>query len=119
MVKIIKNIILMICIATMFVACSGFGGGGKRDTIGSLNKNRVKVNEDVPVVSSRGKAIKQYRELVEENPEDVHPEVLRRLGDLQMEETEDHLAENIQVPCLLYTSPSPRDATLSRMPSSA
>ena len=24
-----------------------------------------------------------------------------------------------QVPCLLYTSPSPRDATLSRMPSSA
>ena len=24
-----------------------------------------------------------------------------------------------RVPCLLYTSPSPRDATLSRMPSSA
>ena len=24
-----------------------------------------------------------------------------------------------QYPCLLYTSPSPRDATLSRMPSSA
>ena len=23
------------------------------------------------------------------------------------------------IPCLLYTSPSPRDATLSRMPSSA
>ena len=28
--------------------------------------------------------------------------------------------DNLQVdPCLLYTSPSPRDATLSRMPSSA
>ena len=26
---------------------------------------------------------------------------------------------NIPNPCLLYTSPSPRDATLSRMPSSA
>ena len=25
----------------------------------------------------------------------------------------------IGIPCLLYTSPSPRDATLSRMPSSA
>ena len=25
----------------------------------------------------------------------------------------------LQVTCLLYTSPSPRDATLSRMPSSA
>ena len=26
---------------------------------------------------------------------------------------------NSNIPCLLYTSPSPRDATLSRMPSSA
>ena len=26
---------------------------------------------------------------------------------------------NVTVTCLLYTSPSPRDATLSRMPSSA
>ena len=25
----------------------------------------------------------------------------------------------LDIPCLLYTSPSPRDATLSRMPSSA
>ena len=25
----------------------------------------------------------------------------------------------VAMPCLLYTSPSPRDATLSRMPSSA
>ena len=29
------------------------------------------------------------------------------------------LAEPTYVTCLLYTSPSPRDATLSRMPSSA
>ena len=29
------------------------------------------------------------------------------------------LGPNINMPCLLYTSPSPRDATLSRMPSSA
>ena len=26
---------------------------------------------------------------------------------------------SVEIPCLLYTSPSPRDATLSRMPSSA
>ena len=26
---------------------------------------------------------------------------------------------DLHMPCLLYTSPSPRDATLSRMPSSA
>ena len=28
-------------------------------------------------------------------------------------------SENVREDCLLYTSPSPRDATLSRMPSSA
>ena len=27
--------------------------------------------------------------------------------------------DGMKLPCLLYTSPSPRDATLSRMPSSA
>ena len=40
----------------------------------------------------------------------------RRFGD----RSADYLARNVQrMPCLLYTSPSPRDATLSRMPSSA
>ena len=29
------------------------------------------------------------------------------------------ISSNLTAPCLLYTSPSPRDATLSRMPSSA
>ena len=31
----------------------------------------------------------------------------------------EHLQERLSENCLLYTSPSPRDATLSRMPSSA
>ena len=35
-----------------------------------------------------------------------------QLGQMQIELIQ-------SVPCLLYTSPSPRDATLSRMPSSA
>ena len=30
-----------------------------------------------------------------------------------------HIAARVRHTCLLYTSPSPRDATLSRMPSSA
>ena len=30
-----------------------------------------------------------------------------------------YVADNLLHTCLLYTSPSPRDATLSRMPSSA
>ena len=34
-------------------------------------------------------------------------------------EQPDHGVTTIFIDCLLYTSPSPRDATLSRMPSSA
>ena len=41
------------------------------------------------------------------------PEVLRILGDKIT------ARETMSKACLLYTSPSPRDATLSRMPSSA
>ena len=39
-----------------------------------------------------------------------------------IDELSDIVAEHeniIKISCLLYTSPSPRDATLSRMPSSA
>ena len=42
-------------------------------------------------------------------------------GYLTYAEVNDHLPEEIADPdhCLLYTSPSPRDRTRSRMPSSA
>ena len=45
-------------------------------------------------------------------------------GDLQIAvsinaEERDRFAQRLSRRCLLYTSPSPRDATLSRMPSSA
>ena len=41
--------------------------------------------------------------------------------DVIWESPEGFIIENVSwpTPCLLYTSPSPRDATLSRMPSSA
>ena len=44
---------------------------------------------------------------------DVHVHKFRYIDDYQ-----DRLNEYVYT-CLLYTSPSPRDATLSRMPSSA
>ena len=40
-------------------------------------------------------------------------------GDVTLEVPNDVLKVSVCVCCLLYTSPSPRDATLSRMPSSA
>ena len=47
----------------------------------------------------------------------VNLQVATRLAH-RMEDLLDRLAERNEA-CLLYTSPSPRDATLSRMPSSA
>ena len=35
------------------------------------------------------------------------------------QEVEEQIVDRVEEACLLYTSPSPRDATLSRMPSSA
>ena len=48
----------------------------------------------------------------------LRKELASAADDLELAGT---LVESIglAIPCLLYTSPSPRDATLSRMPSSA
>ena len=43
---------------------------------------------------------------------------VNELAISQMEDNEVHIIATNGI-CLLYTSPSPRDATLSRMPSSA
>ena len=40
-------------------------------------------------------------------------------GIAQLKASASGAAELLEIICLLYTSPSPRDATLSRMPSSA
>ena len=53
------------------------------------------------------------RLLLGPGPSNAHPEVLKALSLNPI----GHLDEAYI--CLLYTSPSPRDATLSRMPSSA
>ena len=53
-------------------------------------------------------------------PQAAFFEQLGPLGMMALAEVVDHAtAAGLIVICLLYTSPSPRDATLSRMPSSA
>ena len=47
---------------------------------------------------------------------DINTDVL---GVLPRSKAVDELKNSVGYACLLYTSPSPRDATLSRMPSSA
>ena len=44
------------------------------------------------------------------------PEVLQRVAKSASEDIQEIIRHNV---CLLYTSPSPRDRTRSRMPSSA
>ncbi len=94
--KSFKSIISLVTVfATMFliISCGNFGGNNQ--TIGSISKKRVKVEEDIPVENSRKKAISQYRKLLDENSEEITPEVKRRLGDLRMEENEDYLADSV------------------------
>ena len=71
----------------------------------------------------RHQAIKRQREQLIQDLEAVYMAAFDRLGDLEGEVGEVKAAQLTQMilnsNCLLYTSPSPRDATLSRMPSSA
>ena len=61
--------------------------------------------------------IKQIQEIREEGADIVRVSCPDEDSSKALKE----ITKNVQIPiiCLLYTSPSPRDATLSRMPSSA
>ena len=61
-------------------------------------------------------AVDQEIKRLEETTVLPNPETLAKLSKLGINELRNATTLNI---CLLYTSPSPRDATLSRMPSSA
>ena len=60
--------------------------------------------------------------------EDINKEFLNDIGHTDIDDVDNiqHYFQNIKssssiprIPCLLYTSPSPRDSMTSRMPSSA
>ena len=61
--------------------------------------------------------IKKLLSYIPQNSEDKTPALPYELGEEYREELEDIIPE--QATCLLYTSPSPRDLSTSRMPSSA
>ena len=56
---------------------------------------------------------------VSKNKAKLEQDVKRNKERLRHEEDILQIQQELQCDCLLYTSPSPRDATLSRMPSSA
>ena len=88
---------LTIMLVSMLYSC-GWGGGAYH-TIEDLERKQVDIENDIPVVSSRKKAIYSYRELIaDEEQEKDTPEVVRRLGDLRLEENEDLQAVNVSDP---------------------
>ena len=65
--------------------------------------------------------LKKYQEVIIKPLIDENPITLQILGICSALAVTNNLTVTMVmcVACLLYTSPSPRDATLSRMPSSA
>ena len=85
------------------------------------NPEETKINDEF-AKNLGAKDLKELRSLISKQVNDEYKNSLDRLSKNQiLKEIEkfkvDEIPENLI--CLLYTSPSPRDATLSRMPSSA
>ena len=86
-------------------------GAGKRVMIRKklMPENIVNIFEKEEIIYSTYSIFSPGTILNPHRDPDVYPEKYKRI----------QLPLSIPHPCLLYTSPSPRDATLSRMPSSA
>ena len=85
-------------IYVLIVSLQACSGGGSYYTIEDLERKKVDVENDIPVESSRKKAIYSYRELLVDDDQEESPEVIRRLGDLRLEENEDLQAVDISSP---------------------
>ena len=70
--------------------------------------------EEKGILHPRKKIENQYREYTIEDLMTISDVVFYKNLGLELKEI-----RGMDAACLLYTSPSPRDATLSRMPSSA
>ena len=71
------------------------------------------VNQVATLVAAVGVLQVAYRAI------DIFMDILAKRASETESKLDDSLVPLLRTACLLYTSPSPRDATLSRMPSSA
>ena len=97
------------------------------------NMVRLEENENLDQALNRmeeeSKQVLSFGEIIEEASGEEQPKEEAPVEETSSEESKDEApveesteeapAEEQPKDCLLYTSPSPRDATLSRMPSSA
>ena len=85
--------------------------------IANLAKLEIKDDKLNDIASSLEKILNLVDEMNGVNTDDVAP--MSHPLNLKQELRKDEVKEANQRDCLLYTSPSPRDGLLSRMPSSA
>ena len=89
-----------------------------------LNNQHIEVvKSTIPLLESAGPALTQhfYQRMFSHNPElkDIFNMTHQKTGRQSVALFEAVAAYAKNIDCLLYTSPSPRDRFLSRMPSSA
>ena len=77
------------------------------------------VIKDDPTLMFNNAGMNPFKDLFLGNSPVVHPRIADTQKCLRVSGKHNDLEEVGVDTCLLYTSPSPRDATLSRMPSSA
>ena len=89
--------------------------GGKNSSLGEMMSNLTELGINVPggfaITSSA------FDEFLSSSK--IDKIISKELANLNVENLSDLRRTGKKLSCLLYTSPSPRDNTLSRMPSSA
>ena len=78
--------IILLLFVLFLVACVGGGRVRNKDSIGSLNKKNIKIEEPI-IEGALEKAMQAYRKFLQETDEGdaTTPEAIRRLADLQLE----------------------------------
>ena len=86
-----------------------------------MNADNLRSKQDVEISRQlmETKAVKRINEAIEKREEKGPMGTRRRLLATSVRISRNMAPWLHEMACLLYTSPSPRDATLSRMPSSA
>ena len=105
----------------VFLPVNFFNGVSTLGTLSDYSETKRFINKWVGKVHTRyPSSVLKYASALNAFRNEKYNEVIPLLRGLEFDLTVyRHISSCLAIICLLYTSPSPRDATLSRMPSSA